>query len=352
MAGVFLASWGADAVDPSRVIYSASDLAAAARCEYALLRSFDAQLGWGPSVSSDDDLLARTAKLGGEHEQRHLEEVRATFNGLDDDVTVIGRPAYTVEGLTAAAVATRSAVDRRVPAIHQAAMFDGRFVGFADFLILEGQKYRLRDTKLARSVKVEALLQLAAYADTLATSGVPVADEVELILGDGTVAGYRVDELLPVYLPRRAALERLLDGHLDGGAPVSWDDAGVRACFRCPECAIEVRARDDLLLVAGMRVSQRARLIDAGVTTVRQLTEHTAGVPELSARAVAGLTAQARLQIAPRVDGKPPYEIVDAQPLMVLPDHDKGDLFFDFEGDPLWTVNGHEWGLELSLIHI
>ena len=63
------------------------------------------------------------------------------------------------------------AVERRAPVIYQAAMFDGRFVGFADFLVLEGQRYRVRDTKLARSVKVEALLQLAAYADTLAACG-------------------------------------------------------------------------------------------------------------------------------------------------------------------------------------
>jgi predicted RecB family nuclease len=343
VADVFLTSEGAD----GQVIYSASDLAAAARCEYALLRSFDARLGWGPAVSSDDELLARTAQLGDEHEQRHLEQLRAA---ADDNVAIIGRPTYTVAGLTAAAEATRNAVDRRVPAIYQAAMFDGRFVGFADFLVLShtesGEKYLLRDTKLARSVKVEALLQLAAYADTLARDGVPVADEVELVLGDGAVASFRVDELLPVYLPRRAALQRLLDDHLAGGTPVSWEDQEVRACFRCPECSIQVREHDDLLLVAGMRVSQRARLIDADVTTVRQLAGHDGGVPELSARTVNALTAQARLQIAPRVDGKPPYQIVDAQPLMVLPDHDKGDLFFDFEGDPLWTVDGREWGLE------
>ncbi len=55
------------------VVYSASDLAAAARCEYALLRSFDAKLGRGPAVSSTDELLARTADLGDAHEQRHLE---------------------------------------------------------------------------------------------------------------------------------------------------------------------------------------------------------------------------------------------------------------------------------------
>jgi uncharacterized protein len=335
---VFVLGDGGD----DRVVYSASDLAAAARCEYALLRAFDAKLGRSPRIEVEDELLARTSTLGDEHERRQLDDLRAEFG----DVTVIGRPTYTAAGLRAAADQTRRAVEDRSSVIYQAAMFDGRFVGFADFLVLEGDRYRLRDTKLARSVKVEALLQLAAYADTLTNTGVPVADEVDLVLGDGTAASYRVDELLPVYLSRRTALERLLDRHHAGGLAVSWDDQEVRACFRCPECAIQVRARDDLLLVAGMRVSQRARLIDADVTTVHQLAAHTGVVPQLSARAVDGLAAQARLQIAPRIDGKPPYEIVDAQPLAVLPDHDKGDLFFDFEGDPLWTVNGRDWGLE------
>jgi predicted RecB family nuclease len=330
-------------VDGDRVIYSASDLAAAARCEYALLRSFDAHLGWGPAVAVEDELLARTAKLGGEHEHRHLGELRSR---ADDSVAIIGRPKYTVAGLTAAAEQTMRAVERRAPVIYQAAMFDGRFVGFADFLLFDGGQYRLRDTKLARSVKVESLLQLAAYAEVLAAAGVPVAPEVELVLGDGATAGYRVDELIPVYRPRRADLERLLDGHFAGGAAVRWDDPDVRACFRCPECTIQVRAHDDLLLVANMRVSQRARLIDAGITTMTQLARHDGAVPELPARTVAALAAQARLQIEPRVDGRPPYEIADPQPLTLLPDPDKGDLFFDFEGDPMWTDDGTQWGLE------
>ncbi|HKH51490.1 MAG TPA: TM0106 family RecB-like putative nuclease [Mycobacterium sp.] len=341
---MFVASEDTEAAE-ARVIYSASDLAAAARCEYALLRSFDAQLGWGPPVAVEDELLARTAKLGGEHEQRHLDELRDLA-----DVAIIGRPSYTIAGLTAAAEQTMRAVDRRAPVIYQAAMFDGRFVGFADFLMLvhseAGTQYRLRDTKLARSVKVEALLQLAAYADTLAAAGVPVAGEVELVLGDGATANYRVDELLPVYLPRRAALQRLLDHHLAGGTAVNWEDHDVRACFRCPECAIQVRATDDLLLVAGMRVSQRARLIEADITTLTALARHDGPVSELPARTVASLTAQARLQIEPRVDGKPPFEVADPQPLTLLPDPHKGDLFFDFEGDPLWTADGREWGLE------
>ncbi|MEV3902099.1 TM0106 family RecB-like putative nuclease [Mycobacterium sp. NPDC050551] len=326
------------------VVYSASDLAAAARCEYALLRSFDARLGRGPAVAAEDELLARTAQLGDDHEQRHLDAIRAT---ADATVTVIGRPRYTLAGLTAAAEATRSAVERRAPVIYQAAMFDGRFAGFADFLLLDDDgRYRLRDTKLARSVKVEALLQLAAYAETLTAAGIEVAPEVELVLGDGAVARYAVDELLPVYRPRRAALQRLLDRHLAGDAAVSWEDTEVRACFRCPECTAQVRAHDDLLLVAGMRVSQRARLIDAGITTVAELAGHHGPVPELPARAVTALSAQARLQTTARIDGKPPYEIADPQPLMALPEPDRGDLFFDFEGDPLWTADGREWGIE------
>jgi superfamily I DNA and/or RNA helicase len=95
-----------------------------------------------------------------------------------------------------------------------------------------------------------------------------------------------------------------------------------------------------------MRVSQRARLIDAGITTMTDLACHHGPVPEMPLRAVAALTAQARLQIEPRVNGRPPYEIADPQPLSLLPDPDKGDLFFDFEGDPLWTADGKEWGLE------
>src|SRR4051795_1044325 len=118
-------------VADDRVIYSASDLAAAARCEYALLRAFDAKLGRGPAVSADDELLARTSTLGTEHERRHLDDLRAEFG---DEVTVIGRPSYTDSGLRAANEQTMRAIRERSPVIYQAAMFDGRFLGFADFL--------------------------------------------------------------------------------------------------------------------------------------------------------------------------------------------------------------------------
>ena len=183
----------------------------------------------GCPVAADDDLLARTARLGDEHEQRHLDELRAQ---VGDNATIIGRPAHTRAGLIAAAEATRQAVDRRSPVIVQAAMFDG-VLGFADFLVLDEGGYRLRDTKLARSVKVTALLQLAAFADVLGRAGAPILDDVELALGNDTVMSYPVGELLPVYRARRRALQELLDGHYAGGAAVRWGEESVRACLRC-----------------------------------------------------------------------------------------------------------------------
>ncbi|WP_445164028.1 TM0106 family RecB-like putative nuclease [Mycobacterium sp. Dal123C01] len=325
------------------IVYSASDLAAAARCEYALLRDFDAKLGRAPAVSVVDELLARTATLGDDHEQRELDRLREEFA---DGVAVIGRPAYTLAGLAAAAQATRRAIANRAPVVYQAAMFDGRFVGFADFLVADGEQYRLVDTKLARSPKVTALLQLAAYADALAAMDVSVADEAELRLGDGSVVRYRVCDLIPVYRAQRAQLQRLLDGHYAAGTAVRWEDEGVRACFRCPLCIEQVQAADDLLLVAGLRVSQRDKLIDAGIATVADLAQHCGPVPDLAPSALGKLTAQAKLQVQQRDTGVPQFQIVDPQPLTLLPEPDPGDLFFDFEGDPLWTADGHDWGLE------
>lgn len=325
------------------IVYSASDLAAAARCEYALLRDFDAKLGWGPAAPAEDDLLERTAALGTDHERRELDRLRGEFGS---GVAVIGRPAYTPAGFAAASEATRRASAGGAPVVYQAAMFDGRFVGFADFLVRDGEQYRVVDTKLARSANVTALLQLAAYADALAASGVPVAPEAELHLGDGTAARYRVRELIPVYRSQRARLQRLLDEHHAGGTAVRWDDEGVDACLRCALCTEQLRAADDLLLVAGMRVGQRDRLIDAGITTVPALARHAGPVPDLAPAAVGKLTAQAKLQVRQRETGTPLFEIVDPQPLTLLPEPDPGDLFFDFEGDPLWTVDGKDWGLE------
>jgi uncharacterized protein len=335
-------------VSDDQVIYSASDLAAASRCEYALLRRFDAKLGRGPKLEvEEDDMLARTAELGDEHERRTLDELTARHG---DGVVRIGRPSYTLAAFRAAARATAEAFERRPAVVYQAALLDGRFVGLADFVVLShtaaGDRYQVLDTKLARHAKIEALLQIAGYADALRTIGVPVAPTAGLILGDQSVVEYPVDDLIPVYRQQRDQLQALLDHHLGSGEPVAWADPSVRACMRCEFCVPNVVDDDDLLLVAGMRMTQRGTLMAEDISTVADLAASTGTVDGMAASTVAGLRTQARLQVLERDTGVPQFEIADAEALGALPATDPGDLFFDFEGDPLWTDDGVMWGLE------
>ncbi len=333
-------------VDDGRVFYSASDLAAATGCEYALLRAFDHKLGRGPAYAVDDDeLLRRTAELGDAHEHRILDEFVARHG---DGVIRLGRPAYTAAAFAAAARATVAALARRPAVVYQATLVDHRFVGIADFLVRDDATggYQVLDTKLARHAKIEALLQIAGYADVLRTMGEAVVPTAGLILGDGSVVEYPVDDLIPVYRQQRAALETLLDRHIAAGAPVSWSDQQVAACLRCPACQPHVRDDDDLVLIANIRLTQRAALRDAGILTVADLAAHTGPVHGMAASTLAMLSAQARLQVAQRESGKPQFEVFDAEPLGAVPAPDAGDLFFDFEGDPLWTDDGTTWCLE------
>jgi uncharacterized protein len=138
-----------------------------------------------------------------------------------------------------------------------------------------------------------------------------------------------------------------VDTHRADGAALAWNDPRFAACGRCATCAAEVQAHRDLLLVAGLRSSQRTRLVAAGVHTIDELAVREAPVPELSAGALAKLRAQAALQVAQQASGVVVADVFDPAGLAVLPPPDAGDIFFDFEGDPLWSDGDSETsGLE------
>jgi uncharacterized protein len=209
-------------------------------------------------------------------------------------------------------------------------------------------------------------MQLAAYVDQLDRLGVPRSDRVELLLGDGSVSEHEVDDLLPVFGLRRDRLAALVaDRRVDlraAGEPLAWGDPrgelGVVACGRCATCDAEVVASRDLLLVAGMRPVQRERLRAAGVATIDALASTDTAPAGMNPDTFRMLVTQARLQLASpagtpplvsrpaddavgRVDAVTPavpvFEVVSPQALAALPRPDHGDLFFDFEGDPLHT---------------
>ncbi|MCS5721312.1 TM0106 family RecB-like putative nuclease [Herbiconiux sp. CPCC 203407] len=339
------------------VLYSATDLTAAASCEFALVRRLDAKLGRvAPPPESTDEMLERTARLGDAHELRTLERFRAEFGPFVAESAVgvaeIDRPERTTpEALADQQEVTLEALRAGADVVFQGTFFDGRFLGFADFLVKAGQAsagpvYEVYDTKLARHAKITALLQLAAYADQLERLGVPTGPEVHLLLGDGSRSTHQLRDILPVYRDRRERLEALLDDRSrEGVAPAAWGDERYTACGRCDVCAPEVEAHDDVLLVAGLRLGQRERLRAAGLPTLTAFASSTGPVEGLADTTLAALREQAAMQVQGRSGLA--YRVFAPAALGALPPPDPADIFFDFEGDPLYTENaGPEWGLD------
>ena len=356
-----------------RIVWSASDLKAAAECEFAWLRAIDAKLGRVAAVDEPVDLtLERAGRLGDRHERRQLEAYRAEFPGRVAEIPETR--SSDVEGLARAVGLTRAALASDAHVVYQAAFADTDFVGFADFLVRDADgRWIVQDTKLARHARVTALMQLEAYAVQLDREGVTVADRVELLLGDGTVSPHLRADIAPVFALRRSRLRDLIaDRDVASGAAgtaLAWgDDRGelrIVACGRCATCDLEVVASRDLLLVAGMRPIQRERLRAAGVTTIDQLASAAEAPPRMSVDTFSGLRTQARLQLSspaggvPRErtdDGEadaaaaapvPTFEVVFPKALASLPRPDRGDMFFDFEGDPLYTEGtARHWGID------
>lgn len=322
-------------------VWSASDLTDAAECEYAVLRRLDYRLGWAePIEEPDDPLMKRIALLGDRHEQRVLESLEERGAHLLD---LSQLPLSRVDQREAAADATELALTRSgAEVVYQAAFLEGDFFGVADFVERAEDGWLVADAKLARSAKPRALLQLGAYAEQLERLGVPVSAQVALLLGDGRRQQFRRADVQPVFLERRERLREILRAHLDRGSPARWGSGDYIACGRCPECAAAAEQIEDVLLVAGISMPQRCRLAAAGIHTLSELAAAAARPDDMAEATFRRLRAQAGLQLEHRrssEDAPVPYELTEtaAATLALLPAPSPGDLFFDFEGDPLFV---------------
>jgi uncharacterized protein len=337
------------------VITSPSDLTTWATCQWAFLRRLDTKLGRAEPIPDEpDDMLARTARLGDEHERRYLAELERTH-----DVLSFERPAPAE--YKQAAQAAADAMRAGQPALYQATFHDEDFIGFADFIVRnDAGEYEVYDTKLARHAKVSALLQLAAYAEQIERLGIPVGRTVWLILGNGQKVGHDLAEIAPVYRVQHAEMRRQIAERLRETEPLRWGDPRYSSCGRCSVCTTETEEHRDLVLIAGVTLDQRAKLIAAGIRTIDDLAnvdKDAATVPGLGARTLAKLRRQASLQIESERDQRdhpaephrpPVFRLTDdaATALAQIPEPDPGDVFFDFEGDPLYTEDNTEWGLD------
>jgi len=283
------------------------------------------------SDSADSELLQ---KKGAEHERLFLEGLRASGHG----VVEIDTRNRTLSELTAeTAGALRSGSDY----VYQAALSDTHWAGYADFLErvprpsrLGDFSYEIIDTKLKRSPSPQHVLQLSVYAQLLTELQGLRPEFIHIVLGDRR----RVTLRLADYYYYAERLGQRLTGFI--ADPWSTHGEPVAACNLCrwrDHCSAQWDSDDNLCLVAGISKGQRKRLEAAGIRTLTALADNTVSVPRLASETLAKLTTQARLQNDRRQGGGPKFElkpIATDRGLARLPEPDRGDLFFDMEGDP------------------
>jgi predicted RecB family nuclease len=366
---MFLLEPTAPALTPD-LVFSATDLVAASECEYRTLRVLDEKLGRTPKAEFAVDELQRLAgALGDVHELRVLDDLTAEYGLWDPErhtgVYRVERGTIDRAALLAKHEETAAVLTAGADVVFQATFFDGEFLGYADFLVRQPRDaehagraghYAVWDTKLARHAKVGALLQLAAYGDQLIRLGLEPAPQVTLVLGNLEHSVHSLTDLLPVYRERRDRFRALTGAHRAADTVVEWGQGGVVHCGRCDYCAEQVNRHRDLLMVAGMTSSRRKDLIGRGITTIDALAD----LPDAETRGpLVRLRDQARMQTGTAVvDGSRTfvkdgiertvgYRVLAEHTLATLPAPSAGDIFFDFEGDPLWQdpATG-SWGLE------
>ncbi len=291
-------------------------------------------------------MAARVIELGNEHEQAELRRLVAEHRGR---VVQFGRPGYSRLELERAHAETIDALHSDAEVVYQATFFDGGFVGHADFLERTAQGWLVSDTKLARTASVPALLQIAAYAALLRSAGVPTAPVARLVVGSGDARDYALDDILPVYWSRRARLDAPPGRPRSrpwtrprGATRAGWRAAGARRAS--PRSRLPVTSSSSpgcggrraavCSTSASGRSTQLARRTDP-VPDVREATAH----PPAGAGAPPARAGGATVSCGPR--SSTPTLSSGFRP------RSAGDVFFDFEGDPLWHERGSStWGLE------
>ncbi len=349
-----------------RLVYSATDLVGFLECRHLASLERAAVEGFVSKPVRVDPMLDRLAQRGVEHEARFLRELAPNLEvaRIPEPDRDAPRPAPGERGaaLERRRDETREAMRRGADVIYQAVLFDGRRLGFADFLVrievpsdLGTWSYEVWDTKLARKAKASAVLQICMYSEMVGAMQGHEPESMHLALGGikHETVSFRVADYAAYY----RMVARDFEAMLGGGAPsfpVLTEPEPVEHCGMCTwseTCRGQWRAQDDLSLVAGLTSRQRRGLRAIEVATRTGLGDPAAPLPDridgIGRDALARVQAQAAIQV--RGEREHAYlsehvapertregDLVADRGLLMLPPPSPGDLFFDMEGDPFF----------------
>ncbi len=351
------------------LVYSATDLVGFLECGHLTSLERAALSGHLRRPERADPVLDRIAQRGRDHEQRFLGSLLS--EGLD--AVELGSHPDLPRGqrLSRGRDETLEAMQAGAEVIYQAVLFDGRRLGYADFLRRVERasdfgpwSYEVWDTKLARHARAPAVFQLCMYSDLLGGYQGLEPGEMHLALGGvmGETVSFRVADYAAYYRLVAREFEAVLSGvpvYPLATAPEPVEHCGV--CRWSERCRSQWRREDDLSLVAGLTSRQRNALRGIGVSTRSTLAKPSGALPErmegIGRDALHKIHAQASIQVRGDEAGEViservahprdrEGELVPNHGLLMLPEPSPGDLFFDMEGDPFFSsdeVDGIEY---------
>ncbi|HTT59846.1 MAG TPA: TM0106 family RecB-like putative nuclease, partial [Acidimicrobiales bacterium] len=311
----------------------------------SLRNQVDAGL-WAPRRTDLGEFAELLIDKGNRHESNCLEDYEA-----------MGKTIYEVPGRNADETFAQwvqrvsGSLDTGFDVVYQMPFSHEGMRGIADFLVRVDDasgyaRYEPVDAKLTRNqAKPGHVMQLCFYAEAMAALTGRAPRRMHIWLGSGRTESLTVEEFLPYWRRLRRQLAVLLDQ--DASAATTRP----RLCETCEYCEFQDhcqsqwRSDDALAFLANSRESDRNILEDAGIFTIAQLAARTEMVSGLREEKRQRLTRQAALQVASREQpGPPAFELIEVSEDPVyghgferLPAPDRGDVFFDFEGDPFWT---------------
>ncbi len=342
------------------IIVSATDLVGFLECGHLTTLELGRVEGlWEKPHQRADPEVVLLQERGDAHELAYLERLRgegkSVHVGTKDGLT-------TPERLAAAETETIAAMRRGVDVIYQATLFDGRWRGHADFLLkVDGASdlgpwhYEVADTKLARSVKGSALLQVCVYSDRLEMVQGRRPERIHVVTGDSVTHTLRLDDFGAFYRAVKARFEERVFRAGRATTPATYPDPvdHCRVCVWFPTCMQRRRDDDHPSIVAGMTRAATERLQEGGVPTrgLLAVLDPDTAIPDLNPRTLERLRLQARIQVDGEERHELLYDLIEPVPdepgrgLALLPEPSPLDLFFDIEADP-WIEDG---GLEYLL---
>jgi predicted RecB family nuclease len=328
---------------------AATDLSNHLGCDHLIQLNRLVALGELEKPNWNDPSLAVLAKRGEEHEAAYVEFLKK--KGL----TSIYLKNQPVE-------ATLDAMRKGIDVLVQAKLEKGVWMGYADILLKVPSKsmlgnwaYEVQDTKLAQDTRASTILQLCLYTDLLSELQGTTPWKMWVIKPGNDFP--KEDFLYTEFQAYYRLVKNKLEAVIAGPALNTYPDP-VPQCDICrwwKRCDTRRHDDDHLSLVAGIRTLHIGELKRQKIETLEQFAKEPKPLREKPDRgnieSYESIQKQAKIQLKGRVDKKLVYELLPAEEnrgLARLPEPNKGDIYFDIEGDPFFDQGGLEYLLGFS----